>query len=181
MIPLKVDHGPWRRSKSVRMKQQVTTDPQSAFRAGLRGQAFLPAAGLAEPAAPWAGGPNEQMVLATGRLPGLTDARAAFETGRALRLVARLFDQAGASARIGEQFRDNLIAAVIGHGTRRTGKPWGAADTIEMFMEMYGRVFGDADAAAIRVRDRLLRWAREDQALPFTTPPPNNTGIGAAA
>ena len=117
---------------------------------------------------PWAGGPNEQMALATQRIPGLSEPRAAFETGRALRLVARLFDQAGASARIGEQFRDNLIAAVIGHGTRRTGRPWGAADTIEMFMEMYGRVFGDADAAAGRVRHRLLSWAGNDQPLPFT-------------
>jgi len=127
--------------------------------------------GLAEAAAPWGGGPNETLVLAMKRLPGLTEPRAAFETGRALRLIARLFDQAGAPVRIVEQFRDNLAAAVIGHSTRRTGHAWGAADTIEMFMELYGRVFGDADGMAQKVETKLLRWASDEAAADLGASP----------
>jgi hypothetical protein len=143
---------------------ETRADPQRAFRAGL-GVAELgsaPAPGLAEAAVPWATGGNEALVLAMTRLPGLSDPRAAFETGRALRLIARLLDEAGAPPRVGEQFRDNLVAAVIAHATRRTGRPWDAADTVAMFMELYRRGLERADSEPGRVEAALLRWARQE-------------------
>lgn len=137
-------------------------DPQSAFRAGLCGRVSIgrsPGNGLEEEAAPFGLGPNETAILGTLRLPGLSEPRAAFETGRALRAIARLFDRAGAPARVGEQFRDNLAAAVVTHHMRRTGRDWGAGDTVAMFMDMYGRILGDDDAAFAQVRERLLESA----------------------
>lgn len=140
-------------------------DPQRAFRAGLGAPEVGPAggaAGLAEAAVPWGAGPNEALVLAMRRLPGLGEAKAAFETGRALRIIARLLDEAGAPARVGEQFRDNLVAAVIAHAARPAARPWDAADTVAMFMELYRRGLGDADAEPGRIEARLLAWARQE-------------------
>lgn len=143
---------------------ETRADPQRAFRAGLGVAEVGTAAGpgLAEAATPWAAGANEALVLAMHRLPGLSDARAAFETGRVLRVIARLLDEAGAPPRVGEQFRDNLVAAVIAHAARRTGRPWDATDTVAMFMELYRRGLERADAEPGRVEAALLRWARQE-------------------
>ena len=137
-------------------------DPEQAFRAGLLGlplHAALAPRGLAEAQAGFAHGPNEETALATPRLPGLRDPQAAFETGRALRFIARLFDRAGAPERVGRQFRDNLAAAILTHHMRHTGRPWSLEDTVEMFMELYGRVLG-GDRDAEIVRRRILAHAR---------------------
>ncbi|HFA59899.1 MAG TPA: hypothetical protein ENJ83_04325 [Rhodospirillales bacterium] len=145
-------------------------DPEQAFRAGLLGlplHAALAPRGLAEAQAGFAHGPNEETALATRRLPGLRDPQAAFETGRALRFIARLFDRAGAPERVGRQFRDNLAAAILTHHMRHTGRPWRVEDTVEMFVELYGRVLGGADVEI--VRRRILEHARH---LPEPTTPP---------
>ena len=42
----------------------------------------------------------QMLLLALNRMPGLSNARAAYETGRALRMIIRLFDQAGAPATV---------------------------------------------------------------------------------
>jgi hypothetical protein len=139
--------------------QRLPSDPQEAFRAG-----------LAEAADPGWAGPNEWLMLTTRRLSGLGDAAGAYETGRVLRAIARLLDAAGAPEAVGRQFRDNVAAALIAHRSKGRPEPWDGAATVDMFMEMYGRVLGFEDAAFERVRDRLLAAA---QASP---PPP-----GAAA
>ena len=59
------------------------------------------------------------------RLPGLSDPRAAYETGRALRMIVRLFDQAGAPEIVGRQFIDNLAGAVVAEHMRYPSRPWG--------------------------------------------------------
>lgn len=155
-------------------------DPQRAFRAGLGAPEIEPAPsghglapGLAEAAAPWGLGPNEALVLAMRRLPGLVEPKAAFETGRALRIIARLLDEAGAPARVGEQFRDNLVAAVIAHAARRDRRPWNAEDTVAMFVELYRRGLGGGASEPERLEATLLRWARQElRPLPGNRPRP---------
>ncbi len=140
-------------------------DPEQAFRAGLLGlplHAALAPRGLAEAQAGFAHGPNEETALATHRLPGLRDPQAAYETGRALRYIARLFDRARAPEHVGRQFRDNLAAAILTHHMRHTGRPWTVEDTVEMFMELYTRVLGGGDAEGEIVRRRILQHAREE-------------------
>lgn len=140
-------------------------DPQRAFRAGLgapevAGLAAGP--GLAEAPVAWGLGPNEALVLAMQRLPGLVEPKAAFETGRALRIIARLLDAAGAPARVGEQFRDNLVAAVIAHAARRGARPWNAEDTVAMFVELYRRGLEVGAGEPAQIEATLLRWARQE-------------------
>lgn len=149
---------------------ELPEDPQEAFRFGLTLGRVAPAApprrgpGLAEAAVPWGSGPNEAAVLETRRLAGLTDAVGAYETGRVLRRVARLLDEVRAPASVGEQFRDNVAAALVAHRSRRRPEAWNGAATADMFMEMYGRILGFDDARFARVRAALLEFAADGSA-----------------
>lgn len=138
-------------------------DPQRAFRAGL-GACDLDGArkGLADTSPPRAMGPNEAVVLAMRRLPGVNDPKAAFETGRALRILAKLLDEAGAPGRVSEQFRDNLVAAAIAHAGRKPARPWNAEDTMAMFVELFRRVCAASEADCAMIERRLLSWVREE-------------------
>jgi hypothetical protein len=129
-------------------------DPQAAFRAAL--DEGPPLAQL--DGAPV--GPNEALIVATPRLPGLDDPAGAVETARVLRAVARLLDAARAPATVGQQFRDNVAAALLAHRSRGRTRPWGGEATADMFMELYGRVLGFDDRAFARVRETLLTAAR---------------------
>lgn len=143
----------------------AVVEPQAAFRAGLAGRPYgevAAANGLAEAAAGFAGGPNQELALELDRLPGLTEPRGAFATGRAVRKVLALFDQAGAPAKIGEQFISNLRGAVVVQHMRNTSRPWGGTDTVAMFMEIYGRVFGTDGADYARIEATLLEDALTD-------------------
>jgi hypothetical protein len=140
-----------------------TIDVQEAFRRGVRGEPLVrddkgPRA-LAEEAAPFAGGPSEAVLLGVRRLPGLSDPGAAYETGRALRMVVRLFDRAGAGEHVGRQFIDNLAAAVMTHHMRHLARPWDAADTVDMFAEMYGRILGGGEKELAPIRRALMDYA----------------------
>jgi hypothetical protein len=142
---------------------------QEAFQLGIRGMVIThrpsdaPDAGNGlEPA----GGPNEALLLTVGRVPGLTNARAAYETGRALRMIIRLFDQAGAPASVGRQFIDNLGAAIMADHMRRPARPWGAADTADMFVEMYARILGGEQAEHDRVRRAVVDYAVAESPVP---------------
>jgi hypothetical protein len=139
----------------------ASADPQQAFRAGLRGEP-RPGAGTAPARTDGGGGPNQSVMLETVRMGGLVDAQGAFETGRVLRRIGWLLDRAGAPAAVGRQFRDNVAAAVMTHHLRRRPEPWGAADTVAMFMELYGRILGTEGSDFARVRDALLSCAREE-------------------
>ena len=143
----------------------VAVDVQAAFRAGLEGLAMRDAgrpSGLAETTRPFAHGPNEELALGLGRMPGLSEPRGAFATGRAARKILKLFDQAGAPASIGQQFLDNLRAATITGASRPGHHAWGAVDTVGMFMEMYGRLFGTDGADYARIEATLLEDALTD-------------------
>jgi hypothetical protein len=135
---------------------------QEAFQLGIRGMAIThrpsDAPGTGNGLEP-AGGPNEALLLTVGRVPGLTNAPAAYETGRALRMIIRLFDQAGAPASVGRQFIDNLGAAIMADHMRRPARPWGAADTADMFVEMYARILGGRKAEHDKVRRMVMDYA----------------------
>ena len=63
-------------------------------------------------------------------------------------MIVRLFDQAGAPERVGRQFIDNLAGAVVVEHMRGRPRPWGAADTVDMFVELYARILGDRPGRA---------------------------------
>ena len=136
-------------------------DVQEAFRRGVRGAplAVDSGNGLAEEAATFAGGANEGALLALPRMAGLTDAHGAYETGRALRLIVQLFDRARAPERVGRQFLDNLAGAVVIERMRGRARPWGAADTVDMFIEMYARVLGSGQDEIDRIRRAVMDYA----------------------
>ena len=136
-------------------------DVQVAFRRGARGRPLQPPKldGLAEDNAPFAAGANEQALLDLTRLPGLTDAHAAYETGRALQRVMQLFDQAGAPERVGREFLANLAGAVVVDHMRGTCRPWGAAETVDMFVELYARILGDRPAELDALRRTVMDYA----------------------
>jgi hypothetical protein len=142
---------------------RLPSDPQEAFRLGLAQPPAGHGPGLAEPGSTWAAGPNEETLLATVRLPGLADARGAYETGRVLRRIAQLLDAARAPAAVGVQFRDNVVAALLAHRSRGRAVPWGGEATVDMFMEMYGRILGFEDAGFAGVRKALLTAANDDR------------------
>jgi hypothetical protein len=134
------------------------TEIQEAFRRGIRGAS---ASGelTRDEVGGAAGGANEALLLALKRMPGLSHERAAYETGRALRMIIRLFDQAGAPEVVGRQFIDNLGAAVMSEHMRRPSVAWGAADTADMFVEMYARVLGAPRSELDKVRRRVMDYA----------------------
>jgi hypothetical protein len=143
-------------------------DVQVAFRRGARGRPLLPpkADGLAEDTAPFAAGINEQALLDLTRLPGLTDPHAAYETGRALQRVMQLFDQAGAPERIGREFLANLAGAVVVDHMRGARRPWGATETVDMFVELYARVLGDRQAELDALRRTVMDYAVAEETRP---------------
>jgi hypothetical protein len=145
-------------------------DPQEAFRVGLTAGHSPRRYGLAEAAASWSGGPNEVVLLETGRLSGLSDVTGAYETGRVLRRVARLLDAVQAPSSVGRQFRDNVAAALVAHRSRQRPEAWDGAATADMFMEMYGRIIGFDDAVFARVRASLLEPDEEPEARPSFEP-----------
>jgi len=143
-------------------------DVQVAFRRGARGRPLQPPKldGLAEDTAPFAAGANEQALLDLTRLPGLTDAHAAYETGRALQRVMQLFDQAGAPKRVGREFLANLAGAVVVDHMRGTRRPWGAAETVDMFVELYARILGDRPAELDALRRTVMDYAVAEATRP---------------
>jgi hypothetical protein len=142
-------------------------DPQAAFRAGVMGwryQTLLESGPTPFASMRFAFGPNEGEAVELERLPGLVEPRAAFECGRALRGIVKLLDRAGAPASVGRQFIGNVAAAAIAHHARRTASPWGAAETIAMFMELYARILRPGEDELARVESALRAYAGDDLA-----------------
>ncbi len=136
-------------------------DVQEAFRRGVRGAQLdvQPANGLAEDAGAFTHGANAEALMALPRMAGLADPHAAYETGRALRMIMQLFDRAGAPERVGRQFLDNLAGAVVIERMRGSARPWGAADTVDMFVELYARVLGGDQDEVVRIRRAVMDYA----------------------
>jgi hypothetical protein len=140
----------------------ASDDVQEAFRRGISGASAATDGGPDGSTEPKRGR-NETLLLTLDRMPGLSNPRAAYETGRALRMIIGLFDRAGAPESVGRQFIDNLGAAVMTDHMRKRPLPWGAADTAEMFVEMYARILDASSAELDKVRRAVIDYALADQ------------------
>ncbi len=115
-----------------------TTATGAAFRAGVKGTRYtehpdptfdVPVVTDISP------GPNERHFETVERLPGLSDPEAAYETGRALRMIGHIMDTEGSPPEHGRVFLQQLGNAVLYFGLRGERQPWGAADTAFVFLE----------------------------------------------
>jgi hypothetical protein len=111
---------------------QETVATRAAFRAGVKGMRYTenPDPGFDIPVAtdnmP---GPNERHFETIERLPGLSDPEAAFEVGRALRMIGHILDSQSSPLEHGRHFVSQLGNAVVFFAMRGERQPWGAEDT----------------------------------------------------
>jgi len=141
-----------------------TTATRAAFRAGVRGMRYTenPDSTLDIPVVTDAPvGPNERHFEAVERLPGLSEPEAAYEAGRALRMIGHLLDGQGSPVEHGQAFLSQLADAVLSFGLRGERQPWGAEDTALMFLD----TFKAPPAAAEQARAAIVSYARERPAL----------------
>ena len=102
-------------------------------------------------------GPNERHFESVERLPGLSDPEAAYETGRALRVIGTLLDGQSSPVEHGQHFLSQLADAVLFFGLRGERQPWGAEDTAFVFLE----TFKGPPTAAAQARDAIVSYARK--------------------
>ena len=91
------------------------------------------------------------------RLAGLSDPEAAFETGRALRMIGHILDSQSSPVEHGRQFQAQLSNAILTFAMRGERQPWGAEDTAFVFGEIFKAVPADAQKA----HDAILGYARK--------------------
>ena len=111
-----------------------------AFRAGVQGRRFNDQPGPRLEAEVGTGdlqGPNARRIEVVEMLPGLSDPLAAYETGRALRLIGRLLDQEGARATSAQAVLDTLVEEMVLSRLIESRQPWGAEATAAVFIETY--------------------------------------------
>ncbi len=139
-------------------KQTVAT--RSAFRAGVKGMRYTehPDPGFDVPVATDnTPGPNERHFETVEHLAGLSDPEAAFETGRALRMIGHILDSQGSPVEHGRHFLSELSNAMLTFALRGERQPWGAEDTAFVFRE----TFKAAPAHAQKAYDAILGYARK--------------------
>ena len=100
-------------------------------------------------------GPNERHFETVERLPGLSDPVAAYETGRALRMIGHIMDTERSTPEHARGFLQQLANAVLYFGLKGERQPWGAADTAFVFLE---NVKGPAEAIDA-MRHAILTYA----------------------
>jgi len=139
---------------------QETVATRAAFRAGVKGLRYtenpdpdfdLPVATDNTP------GPNERHFETLERLPGLSDPEAAYEAGRALRMIGHILDSQSSPVEHGRHFLSQLGNAVVSFALRGERQPWGAEDTAFVFRE----TFKAAPTDAQRANDAILDYARK--------------------
>lgn len=137
-----------------------TTATGAAFRAGVKGMRYtenpdpafdIPVVTDRPP------GPNERHFETIERLPGLSDPTAAYEAGRALRMIGHIMDAEGSPPEHGHPFLRHLAEAVLFFGLRGERQPWGAEDTAFVFLE---RVQGPEEAIEA-MRRAIMDYARK--------------------
>lgn len=125
-------------AKDDRTMPKETPETGVAFRAGVKGLPFTESSGPqrelhvqtdAEP------GPNEQHMETIERLPGLSDPLAAYEAGRALRMIGYIFDQQGSPVSMAGAFVPQVADAVLFFALCGERQPFGAADMAFVFLE----------------------------------------------
>ena len=83
----------------------------------------------------------------TEHLPGLSDPEAAYEAGRALRMIGHILDSQGSPVEHGRLFLSQLASAVGSFALRGERQPWGAEDTAFVFRETFKAPPTDAQKA----------------------------------
>ena len=139
-------------------KETVAT--RAAFRAGVKGMRYTehPDPGFDLPVATDnSPGPNERHFETVERLPGLSDPEAAFEAGRALRMIGHILDSQGSPVEHGQRFLSQLANAVLTFAMRGERQPWGAEDTAFVFRETFKAAPPDAQKA----HEAILAYARQ--------------------
>jgi len=139
---------------------QQTLATRAAFRAGVKGLRYTenPDPDFDIPVmTDTASGPNEKHFETVERVPGLSDPEAAFEAGRALRMIGHMLDSQGSPVEHGRHFLSQLGNAVLFFAMRGERQPWGAEDTAFVFLES----FESPPAAAQKARDAILGYARK--------------------
>jgi hypothetical protein len=139
-------------------KETVAT--RAAFRAGVKGMRYTenPDPGFDVPVATDnTPGPNERHFETVERLAGLSNPEAAFETGRALRMIGHILDSQGSPVEIGRQFLSEVSNAALSFAMRGERQPWGAEDTAFVFRETFKAEPTDAQKAY----DAILAYARK--------------------
>ena len=140
------------------LKETIATG--AAFRAGVRGIRYtehpdptfdMPVVTDTSP------GPNERHFETVERLPGLSDPEAAYETGRALRMIGHIMDTEGSPPEHAQVFLQLLANAVLYFGLRGERQPWGADDTAFVFLE---NVKGPTEAIEA-MRRAILTYAAQ--------------------
>lgn len=137
-----------------------TIATRAAFRAGVKGLRYtenpdpdfdIPVATDNTP------GPNEKHFETLERLPGLSDPEAAYETGRALRMIGHILDIQGSPIKHGQHFLTQLGNAAVGFAMRGERQPWGAEDTAFVFQV----TFKAAPATDQKANAAILAYARK--------------------
>ncbi len=133
---------------------------RAAFRAGVKGLRYtenpdpdfdIPVATDTVP------GPNERHFETVERLPGLSDPEAAYEAGRALRMIGHILHSQGSPVEHGRHFLSQLANALLFFAMRGERQPWGAEDTAFVFRETFKAPPPDAQKA----HDAILAYARK--------------------
>jgi hypothetical protein len=139
---------------------KATVATRAAFRAGVKGLRYtenpdpdfdIPVATDTLP------GPNERHFETIECLLGLSDPEAAFEAGRALRMIGHILDSQGSPVEHGRLFLSEVGNAVVSFAIRGERQPWGAEDTAFVFRETFKAAPTDAQKAY----DAILAYARK--------------------
>jgi hypothetical protein len=142
-------------------------DVDAAFRAGVRGLGYVDPALIRDPIviSERPPGEHERFMAATDRVPGLTDPRAAYRTGRALRGIGALLDTTDTPVGISQQIRATIAGAVLVHYMRDSAWPWGEVATINLFIECARSSIAAGGFDVERIRNALLDYARREPTM----------------
>jgi len=94
------------------------------------------------------------------RLAGLSDPLAAYEAGRALRMVGTILDHDGSPPEHGPLFLSHLASAVLTFALRGERQPWGAEDVAFVFLEIFHPAEAPEDLRDL-TRRAIVEYARE--------------------
>jgi hypothetical protein len=123
---------------SDRTIPKQTPETGVAFRAGVKGLPFTENSGPQRELhvqTDAESGPNERHMETIEELPGLSDPLAAYEAGRALRMIGYIFDEQGSPVSAAGAFVPKVAAAVLYFALRGERQPFGAADMAFVFLE----------------------------------------------
>ena len=118
--------------------RKETAETGVAFRAGVKGLAFNDQLGPRTEIPVQSDkpqGPSERYMETIERLPGLSDPVGAYETGRALRMIGHIFDEQESPVSFAQVFLSKLGEALLYFAMRGERQPWGAEDTVFVFLE----------------------------------------------